>query len=61
MSAYNSLYYLKNKEKSPGHIATCFPKDNQIIQAGREMGKIPWTKSDKIKIHIYLGYILTIY
>lgn len=51
--------WAKNEHNS-GHIATCYPEDNQIIQAGREIGKIPWTKSDKIKIHIYLGYILTI-
>lgn len=65
MSAYNSLYYLKNKEKSPGHIATCYPDENKekedemkkrVVQGGARTGVLQW--NGYTNIHIYLGYIL---
>ena len=77
LSAFNAsleptIYLNKSSEKdipySPsGHIATCFPEDEKVVQAGVETklieyifvwGKNYGTNREKVKANLYLGNLI---
>jgi hypothetical protein len=77
LSAFNSaldpgIYLNKSSEKevptSPsGHIATCFPEDDKVVQAGASTDVISITQVwnskygpnyEKVKANLYLGNLL---
>lgn len=55
------IYYTINSAPDPGHIATAWITDNQIIQAGSTTGIMSveqgFRSSKKVKAHVYLGHL----